>query len=107
MLFCTKELFNAEVTASTNTDAIELLQTTMISVQCRYTVTSGSFSLELQESNDGEYFKSISGSSISVTSTGSDFLKLTHATSRYYRIRAARTSGTIDSLVVTVHTKGV
>lgn len=107
MLFCTKELFSGEVTATTNTDHMELLQTTMLSAQCKYNVTTGSFSLDLQESNDGVNYKSISGASIAVSATGSDFIKLTHAPSRYYRIRAVRTSGTIDSLTVTIHTKGV
>lgn len=107
MLFCTKDLFSAEVTATTATNPMEMLQNTMVSFQCRYTVTTGSYSLQLQESNDGTNYSDVSGSAIAVTATGAGFLKVTAAPSRYYRINAVRTSGTIDSLVVTAHTKGV
>lgn len=108
MLFCTKELVNdTTIGATTEYTAIELLQNTMLSLQCRYTVTTGSFSLQLQESNDGTNFSDVSGSAIAVTATGAGFIKVIDACSRYYRIRAVRTSGDIDTLIVTAHTKGV
>ena len=107
MLFCTKELFNAAVAATSATDPMEMLQTTMVSFQCRYTVTTGSYSLQLQESNDGTNYSDVSGSAIAVTATGAGFIKVTAAPSRYYRVRAVRTSGDIDPLVITAHTKGV
>lgn len=108
MLFCTKELVSSgTISATTALTAIELLQNTKLSLQCVYTVTTGSFSLQLQESNDGVNYSDISGSAIAVTATGSGFLKVADACSRYYRVRAVRTSGDIDTLVITAHTKGV
>lgn len=108
MLFCTKELVNVTgVDATTAYDHIEMLQTTMLSLQCRFTVTTGSFSLQLQESNDGVNYSDVSGSAVAVTATGTGFIKVVQACSRYYRVRAVRTSGDIDTLVITAHTKGV
>lgn len=108
MLFCTKELANVgTVSASTNYDAIELLQMTKLSIQCRYTVTTGSFTLKLQESNDGTNFSDVASATLAVTATGAGFIKLSDAPSRYYRIRAERTSGDLDSLVILAHCKGV
>lgn len=108
MLFCAKELVNSgSIAATTALAPIELLQNTMLSLQCRYTVTAASFSLQLQESNDGVNYSDVSGSAIAVTATGAGFIKVPEACSRYYRINAVRTSGDLDTLVITAHTKGV
>ena len=108
MLFNTFEMANlTAVAAATNSSTMECLQTTKLAVQCVYTVTTGSYTLQLQESVDGSNWENISGASTSVTSTGKALYKVTDAVSKYYRVNVAKTSGTIDTLVITAHAKGV
>lgn len=106
MLFNTLELFNAAVSAATTSNSIKLLQTTCLSVQCVYAVGTGSYTLQLQESNDGVTWINV-GSSTAVTATGAVMMKVDRAVSLYYRVDVARTSGSITSLTILAHTKGV
>lgn len=106
MLFNTLELYNSAVSVAVNSNALQLLQTTCLSVQCTYTVTTGSYNLQLQESNDGNNWYNV-GSASAVTATGGNMLKVDRAVSRYYRIAVLKTSGTIDTLLILAHTKGV
>jgi len=108
MLFNTKVLHpSAAVSAAGNSSTLECLQTTKLAVQCVYTVTTGSYTLQLQESIDGTNWHDISGATTAVTSTGKAIYKVTDAVSLYYRVNIAKTSGDINALVITAHTKGV
>ena len=108
MLFNIMSMFGtAAVSATGNSSTIECLQTTTLAVACVYTVTTGSYTLKLQESLDEITWFDVSGASTSVSATGTALYKVTSAVSRYYPVNIAKTSGTLDALTITAHAKGV
>lgn len=107
MLFNSKTLYNAAVAAAGNSAVMELLQTTKLSVSCAYTVGTGSYTLQLQESNDQVSWHDVSGASTAVTATGKALYKVSDAVCKFYRVNIAKTSGDITLLTIEAHTKGV
>lgn len=107
MLFNTLTLHSAATPVTIASSAIQCLQTTKLAVQCTYVVTTGSFTLQLQESNDGVSWADVSGGSQAVTATGNAMIKVADAVSLFYRVNIVRTSGTLDSLIILAHAKGV
>ena len=107
MMFNTMTMYSGAVSAAGNSSSLESLQMTKLSVACVYTVTTGVYALKLQESNDGTNWFDVSGASTAVSATGSTLYKVTDAVSLYYRVNIAKTSGSIDSLIITAHAQGV
>lgn len=114
MYFARKTLLSASaVAAATNSEVMECLQTTKLTIGCSFTVTTGSYSLQAQESPDYDpahpelatWFDV--GSAIAVTATGKGATRLTDTACQYYRVVVSKTSGTIDTLLITANAKGV
>jgi len=99
-------LFNAAVSLAGNSVEIDLLQNTSLAVQCVYTVDTGSYSLQLQESVDEVTWSSVSGAVQAVTATGSVIFKVADAVCKSYRVNIAKTSGDITLLVIKAIAKG-
>jgi hypothetical protein len=109
MLFNTLNLYDGAVTADTDSNTIEMLQMTSLSVQIVATGTTVTYDFTLYESNDGIKYKATSTTAALSATSGEQilFLKLTDAPSRFYKVFIDKTTNNLTSCVITAHAKGV
>jgi hypothetical protein len=106
--YFTSELHaDSNVTASFQTDRVDLREWMMGSFQVKATTSSGvSWTVALQGSNDGLTF--VDAACPTAISTSSNFVfSVPHLTSRYYRLNFTATSGTLDTVSASYVVKGL
>lgn len=100
-------LDEATVTADVEGESIEIRNTHGVSFQVEWTSTTASATVDVEVSNDGSTWIKEGAQQVINNNSGATMLIITDAYYRNVRVKVEHTSGTVDSVKVTINTKGI
>lgn len=107
MRFVNDTILNAtSVVASTASDSVEVSTILNLSVQVIWTSTTASFTLTLQESNNGTDWVDTNQTATVNNNSSSAIFKVADSAVKYIRVNVARTSGTLTTIKAIYEGKG-
>lgn len=95
------------VTASTNTNSIDMVHNVLLSVQMEWTSTTAVASVTVQVSNDGTTWINTAQTQAIANNSGAVMLTLVDFAYKYARCAVTYTSGTVTTLSLKVLAKGL
>lgn len=95
------------ITASVNSDAIDMTHNILLSVQMVWTATTAAASVTLQVSNDGTTYIDTAQTQAIADNSGAVMLSLIDFPYKYARAKITYTSGSVTTLVLKVIAKGL
>lgn len=98
---------SSSITADESGEALNILHQEMWSAQIIWTSTTAAATVQIEESNDGSTWSTISGKTQAISSdSGNVMLSGSNQASKFIRVTVDHTSGTITTLTVKMIAKG-